>query len=83
VPAKDVHTNEEEQVGQCIALYLVGFLEWGIVAFSDWEKEVRKAFKRMDRRSIAEQGRLYGSIAMPSGRVEFEAETPSQQPEES
>lgn len=43
-------------VGQCIALYLVGFIEWGIVALSNWDKEVRKAFKRMDRRSIAEQG---------------------------
>ena len=43
-------------VGQCIALYLVGFIEWGIVAFSNWEKEVEKAFRRMDRRSVAEQG---------------------------
>ena len=36
-------------VGQCIALYLVGFLEWGIVAWSNWEKEVEKAFERMDQ----------------------------------
>jgi len=43
-------------MGQCIALYLVGFIEWGIVAFSNWEKEVVKAFNRMDRRSVAEQG---------------------------
>ncbi|KAL1997911.1 hypothetical protein VTN02DRAFT_443 [Thermoascus thermophilus] len=35
-------------VGQCIALYLVGALEWGIVARSDWEGEVARAFKRMD-----------------------------------
>ncbi|OJZ84707.1 hypothetical protein ASPFODRAFT_82954 [Aspergillus luchuensis CBS 106.47] len=35
-------------VGQCIALYLVGALEWAIVAFSNWECEVDKAFQRMD-----------------------------------
>ncbi|KAF2233229.1 MATE efflux family protein-like protein subfamily [Viridothelium virens] len=36
-------------VGQCIALYLVGFVEWAIVAFSNWEKQVEKAFGRMDK----------------------------------
>lgn len=35
-------------VGQCIALYLVGFLEWAVVAWSNWDKEVKKAFDRMD-----------------------------------
>jgi len=35
-------------VGQCIALFLVGFLEWAIVALSNWDKEVDNAFKRMD-----------------------------------
>ncbi|KAE8154932.1 mate-domain-containing protein [Aspergillus avenaceus] len=35
-------------VGQCIALYLVGALEWTIVAMSNWSKEVDKAFSRMD-----------------------------------
>jgi multidrug resistance protein, MATE family len=35
-------------LGQCIALYLVGFLEWAIVAYSDWKKEVEHAFQRMD-----------------------------------
>ncbi|KAF2400227.1 MATE efflux family protein [Trichodelitschia bisporula] len=35
-------------VGQCIALYLVGAFEWVIVAFSDWDHQVRKAFDRMD-----------------------------------
>lgn len=35
-------------VGQCIALYLVGFAEWAIVFFSDWNKQVMNAFKRMD-----------------------------------
>ena len=34
--------------GQCLALYLVGFVEWGIVAFSNWDKQVENAFGRMD-----------------------------------
>jgi MATE family multidrug resistance protein len=37
-------------IGQCVALYLVGILEWTIVAFSDWRLQVEKAFDRMDRR---------------------------------
>ncbi|KAL4947603.1 mate-domain-containing protein [Aspergillus filifer] len=43
-------------VGQCIALYLVGALEWVIVAFSNWDKEVDKAFRRMDVHERVEQG---------------------------
>lgn len=35
-------------VGQCIALYLVGGVEWVVVAFSNWDQEVKKAFERMD-----------------------------------
>ena len=43
-------------VGQCIALYLVGFLEWAIVYFSNWEYEVKKAFDRMDDSEQVENG---------------------------
>jgi MATE family multidrug resistance protein len=43
-------------VGQCIALYLVGFAEWGIVAWSNWEYQVKKAFDRMDPHERAEMG---------------------------
>ena len=43
-------------VGQCIALYIVGILEWGIVAMSNWKKEVQKAFDRMDDGERAEVG---------------------------
>ncbi|KAF2089931.1 MATE efflux family protein [Saccharata proteae CBS 121410] len=46
-------------VGQCIALYLVGALEWIIVAWSDWELQVRKAFERMDHGERAEMGVVY------------------------
>ena len=43
-------------VGQCIALYLVGFLEWAIVALSNWEYQVKKAFERMDEGERVETG---------------------------
>ena len=43
-------------LGQCLALYLVGFVEWAIVAFSNWEKQVEKAFDRMDPEERAELG---------------------------
>nr|POE90640.1 putative transporter c11d3.06 [Quercus suber] len=43
-------------VGQCIALYVVGFAEWAIVAFSDWNRQVENAFGRMDAGDRAEQG---------------------------
>ena len=35
-------------VGLCAALYLVGFLEWGLVSLSNWNKEARKALARLD-----------------------------------
>ena len=43
-------------VGQCIALYIVGVLEWIIVAWSNWEKQVEKAFARMDQDDVMENG---------------------------
>ena len=45
-------------VGQCVALYLVGGLEWLIVAFSNWEHQVKKAFERMDAGDRTERGTL-------------------------
>lgn len=41
-------------VGQCIALYIVGLGEWLIVAWSNWEHQVQKAFERMDEGERAE-----------------------------
>lgn len=35
-------------VGQCVALYLVGALEWVIVGKSKWGKEVERALQRLD-----------------------------------
>jgi len=43
-------------VGQCIALYLVGAIEWVIVAWSDWDHQVEKAFERMDSGERVENG---------------------------
>ncbi|KAF5023082.1 hypothetical protein F66182_4839 [Fusarium sp. NRRL 66182] len=34
-------------MGQCIALFLVGILEWIIIAMCNWNKEVRKAADRV------------------------------------
>ena len=42
-------------LGQCIALYIVGAMEWVIVAFSDYDKQVKNAFDRMDSGDRAEQ----------------------------
>lgn len=35
-------------IGQCVALYLVGALEWLIVGWSAWEKECRLALARLE-----------------------------------
>ena len=35
-------------VGQCVALGLVGALEWVIVGMSDWDREVQRAMERLD-----------------------------------
>ncbi|KAI4161970.1 MAG: hypothetical protein LQ342_004418 [Letrouitia transgressa] len=43
-------------VGQCIALYIVGILEWAFVAFSNWDVQVKKAFDRMDHAERTEEG---------------------------
>ncbi|KAI4790267.1 mate family transporter [Aureobasidium sp. EXF-8845] len=43
-------------IGQCIALYLVGFGEWVIVAWSNWDHQVRKAYDRMEHEEQAESG---------------------------
>lgn len=40
--------------GNCVALYLTGASQWGIVAWSDWEKQVRNAFGRMDHGGTGE-----------------------------
>jgi MATE family multidrug resistance protein len=49
-------------VGQCIALYLVGGIEWIIVAWSDWEYQVKEAFERMDSGERVEIGEGDGTL---------------------
>ncbi|KAI0881650.1 MATE efflux family protein [Annulohypoxylon maeteangense] len=41
-------------IGQCVALYLVGILEWVIVGLSKWDIEVRRALDRLDEGDIAD-----------------------------
>jgi MATE family multidrug resistance protein len=55
-------------VGQCIALYLVGILEWVIVAWSDWDHQVQKAFERMDEGDRAEVGEAQAPL-LPEGQT--------------
>ena len=45
-------------VGQCIALYIVGILEWAIVAFCNWDHQVKNAFERMDEGERIESGAM-------------------------
>lgn len=57
-------------VGQCIALYLVGGVEWIIVSSSDWDYQVTMAFKRMDCAERAEAGAVeYCSDGQTNGGV--------------
>jgi MATE family multidrug resistance protein len=42
-------------VGQCVALFLVGSFEWGIVALSDYEQEVNKCSERLRNADINAQ----------------------------
>jgi len=51
-------------VGQCIALYLVGSIEWVIVAWSNWDHQVDKAFLRMDQGKRAEEGEGEPTLAV-------------------
>lgn len=48
-------------VGQCIALYLVGIAEWIIVTLSNWDKQVEKAYARMDEGDVVENGDAHPS----------------------
>ncbi|KAI1187379.1 mate efflux family protein [Nemania serpens] len=41
--------------GNCVALYIVGALEWAIVGLSNWERETKKAIERLEAGGI---GRL-------------------------
>ncbi|OTA70707.1 MATE efflux family protein [Hypoxylon sp. EC38] len=43
-------------IGQCVALYLVGILEWVIVGLSKWDKEVRRALDRLDDGNEVDDG---------------------------
>ncbi|KAJ4396603.1 ethionine resistance protein [Gnomoniopsis smithogilvyi] len=42
-------------IGQCVALYLVGALEWVIVGMSKWDKEVDRALQRLEAGGMGER----------------------------
>jgi len=44
-------------IGQCVALYLVGGLEWVIVGWSSWAKECDRALGRIEVEDTDERGR--------------------------
>ncbi|KAI0134471.1 MATE efflux family protein [Xylariales sp. AK1849] len=50
-------------IGQCVALYLVGILEWVIVGLCNWEKEVKRAKDRL------EDGGIGAPESAPPGEV--------------
>ncbi|KAI1610789.1 MATE family multidrug resistance protein [Exophiala viscosa] len=54
-------------VGQCIALYLVGAAEWIIVAWSNWDHQVERAFDRMDKDELVENGHAGDAVPAPAG----------------
>jgi MATE family multidrug resistance protein len=59
-------------VGQCVALYLVGALEWVIVGLSDWEGEVERALERLDDGGVTSHvsvGRVGTVDAGVEGRI--------------
>ncbi|KAK0745416.1 mate-domain-containing protein [Apiosordaria backusii] len=50
-------------VGQCVALYLVGALEWVIVGMSSWEVEVDRAMARLEAGGLGGGGDGGGGTA--------------------
>lgn len=58
-------------IGQCVALYLVGILEWLIVGMSNWENEVKRALSRLDDGGFGESGsHAYAYGAIEEGQVD-------------
>ncbi|KAI1389387.1 MATE efflux family protein [Hypoxylon trugodes] len=53
-------------IGQCVALYLVGILEWVIVGLSNWDNEVHKALERLDTGDIDDDAPGTGEISARS-----------------
>ncbi|KAK1526294.1 MATE efflux family protein [Colletotrichum costaricense] len=50
-------------VGQCVALYLVGALEWVIVGLSKWEKECQRAIDRLDDSSSDDEAESESTVS--------------------
>jgi MATE family multidrug resistance protein len=52
--------------GQCLALYLVGALEWVLVAASNWPEEVRRALARLDDEGEGDVANAVGALTSES-----------------
>lgn len=50
-------------MGQCIALWSAGLLQWVIVFYTKWPEEVRKAFKRMEHDDLGDAYQPYSDGA--------------------
>ncbi len=48
-------------LGNCVALYIVGALEWGIVGLTKWDKEAEKAIERLQAGGIGAQQNVVDS----------------------
>ncbi|KAI1363741.1 mate efflux family protein [Xylaria arbuscula] len=48
-------------LGNCVALYIVGVLEWVIVGLTKWDKEATKAIERLQAGGVGLQGNLADS----------------------
>ena len=48
-------------LGNCVALYIVGVLEWAIVGLTKWDKEAVKAIERLQAGGVGLQGNLVDS----------------------
>ncbi|RWA09574.1 hypothetical protein EKO27_g5534 [Xylaria grammica] len=48
--------------GNCMALYIVGVLEWGIVGLTNWDKEAIRAIERLQAGGIGTQRNVVDSL---------------------
>ncbi|KAI1284118.1 MATE efflux family protein [Xylaria sp. FL0933] len=52
-------------LGNCVALYLVGVLEWGIVGWTKWDREATKAIERLQAGGIGARENAVDAVDSP------------------
>ncbi|KAI1353503.1 mate-domain-containing protein [Xylaria sp. FL0043] len=55
-------------LGNCVALYLVGVLEWGIVGWTKWDREATKAIERLQAGGIGARENAVDAVDATLGR---------------